>query len=73
MGPVSTDEAIKKFFNNKKVYSDKFKKECGTYCEIDFFQDKEHSYTLQELENLCKGHIDSIENIHKGFLKYLYE
>lgn len=73
MGPVTTEEAITRFFGKKQVYADKYKKECGTYCEIDFYQNKELTTNLQDLENLCKDHIDSIEHIHGGFLKYLYE
>jgi len=73
MGPVTKEEAINKFFGKKPVYAENFTKDCGTYCEIDFYQNSGLDIDLQELENLCKDNIDSIEHIHQGFLKYLYE
>lgn len=72
-GPVSAEEAFTRFFENKKIYPENFKRDCGTFCSIDFYQNKEMVLDPDQLLNLCKSNVNAIEEIHNGFLTYFYE
>ncbi len=71
-GPVTKDETIARFFDNKKDLYERFEKDNGIYLDIDYFQLKEQKIShLNTLKQQIETNISAIENVFNGVMKYI--
>jgi len=71
-GPATKDEAIARFFENKRELYEHYEKDNGIYIDIDYYQKKEQKISdLNTLKQQIEGNIVAIENVFEGVMKYI--
>lgn len=71
-GPATKDEAIIRFFENKKDLYERFEKNNGIYLDIDYYQLKEQKISnLNSLEQQIENNISTVESVFNGVMKYI--
>jgi hypothetical protein len=75
MGPVSKDEALKKFFAEKvKIYERKFENNCALAFIIDLAnKEKVDINSWSTLEDRVKKQISDLEILYDGLKTYMYK
>ncbi len=69
-GPATKEEAIQKFFGNKKLYNS-FDRDNGMFFSIDFAKNKEEEVaSLDELGKKVKENIETLKEILEGSINY---
>lgn len=72
-GPVTKEEAMMKFFDNKSTAYQKFDRNHGFLFSFDFGKNDEQNYNFDELRKACLAGVDSVENLFSGFKNYILE